>query len=136
MSGDASCRRYLSLWMPFLASDRWQRENRSDEARPLVFVAKAKGVSQLAAVDARARSSGLQSGMALADARARLPSVRAIAADPSADAAFIERLADLAVAFTPSVALDPPEGLALDITGCSHLFTGETMLAARLRKAG
>ena len=120
--------------MPFLASDRWQRENRRDEDRPLVFVAKAKGVSQLAAVDARARSLGLQSGMALADARARLPSVRAIAADPSADAAFIEYLADLAVAFTPSVALDPPDGLALDITGCSHLFAGEATLAAHLQK--
>jgi protein ImuB len=121
--------------MPFLSSDRWQGENQNDDGRPLVFVAKVKGVSQLVAVDARARSLGLQSGMALADARARLPSVRAIAADPSADAAFIERLADLAVAFTPSVALELPDGLALDITGCSHLFAGEAMLAARLQKA-
>lgn len=120
--------------MPFLSSDRWQRENRSGDGRPLVFVAKAKGGSQLVAVDARARSLGLRSGMVLADARARLPDVRALAADAAADAAFIEHLADLALAFTPSVALDLPDGLALDITGCSHLFAGETVLAARLQK--
>jgi protein ImuB len=119
--------------MPLLSSDRWQRENRSPETRPLVFIDKAKGVSQLVAVDARARSSGLRPGMTLADARARIPSVRAIAADPSADAAFIAHLADLALAFTPSVALDPADGLALDITGCSHLFAGEEQLAARLQ---
>jgi protein ImuB len=120
--------------MPFLSSDRWQHENRSDDDRPMVFVAKTKGVSQLTAIDARARSLGLQAGMALADARARLPRIRAIAANPLGDAAFIEHLADLALAFTPSVALDPPDGLALDITGCSHLFAGEARLAAHLQK--
>jgi protein ImuB len=121
--------------MPFLSSDRWQRENESGAVLPRVFVAKVKGVSQLTAVDARALAAGLRTGMALADARARLPRLHALAADPSADAGFIARLADLALAFTPSAALEPPNGLALDITGCSHLFAGEAMLAARLQKA-
>lgn len=120
--------------MPFLASDRWQRENRHDEARPLVFVAKTNGISGLSAVSSQASSLGLQPGMALADARARIPDIKAIAANPSADAAFISHLADLAVAFTPSVAFDPPDGLALDITGCSHLFAGEALLVERLQK--
>ncbi|MBN9290928.1 MAG: DNA polymerase Y family protein, partial [Hyphomicrobium denitrificans] len=120
--------------MPFLSSDRWQRETGSSTDLPRVFVAKVKGVSQLAAVDARALAAGLRTGMALADARARLPRLHAVAADPSADGAFIAHLGDLSLAFTPSVALDPPNGLALDITGCSHLFAGEAMLAARLEK--
>jgi len=120
--------------MPFLSSDHWQRENGRGAGLPRVFVAKVKGVSQLAAVDARAWAMGLRTGMALADARARLPRLHAVDADPSADAVFIAHLADLALAFTPSVALDPPDGLALDITGCSHLFAGEAMLAAGLQK--
>ncbi|WP_423416121.1 DNA polymerase Y family protein [Hyphomicrobium sp. B1] len=134
MSGDVSRRRYLCLWMPFLSSDRWQRDNGGGAPLPLVFVAKVKGVSQLAAVDSRALAVGLRAGMTLVDARARMPRLRAIEADPSADTAFVAYLADLALAFTPSVTLDPPDGLALDITGCSHLFAGETMLAARLQK--
>ena len=133
MAGDALRRRYLCLWMPFLTSDRWRRENHNDETRPLVFASKVKSVSQIAAVDVHARSSGLRPGMALADARARVPALRALSADPIKDEAFIARLADLSLSFTPSVALDPPDGLALDITGCAHLFAGEERLAARLR---
>jgi protein ImuB len=35
--------------------------------------------------------------------------------------------------FTPLTALDPPDGIILDITGCAHLFGGEPALLARLR---
>ncbi len=105
-----------------------------------MFVEKERGAARLAAVDHRAGSLGLRAGMALADAHARLPSLRAVAKNAAADAAYLEWLADLAQAFTPSVACDPPDGLALDITGCAHLFQGEEGLAARLnialRKAG
>lgn len=135
MNGVASSRRYLCLWLPFLASDRWRRETGAEDDRELAFVDKVRGASRLRAVDERTRSLGLAPGMALADARARLPKLRAIAHDPAADAAFLARLADLALHFTPSVALDLPDGLALDITGCAHLFAGEAGLAGRLHGA-
>lgn len=73
--------------------------------------------------------------MALADARACVPDLRAISTRPAADAVYLEELAVLAQAFTPSVALDLPDGLALDITGCAHLFQGEERMAARLANA-
>jgi protein ImuB len=34
--------------------------------------------------------------------------------------------------FTPLTAPDPPDGVLLDITGCAHLFGGETGLMAAL----
>jgi len=71
--------------------------------------------------------------MTLADARARLPDLCVIEEQASADATFLVSLIDLVLAFTPSVALDPPDGLALDITGCAHLFQDEAGLAARLQ---
>ena len=37
-------------------------------------------------------------------------------------------IADWCDRFTPLVALDPPHGLFLDITGCAHLFGGEAAL--------
>ncbi len=37
-------------------------------------------------------------------------------------------IADWCDRFTPLVALDPPYGLFLDITGCAHLFGGEAAL--------
>lgn len=73
--------------------------------------------------------------MTLADARACLPDLRAVAEQPSSDAAFLVSLVDIALAFTPSVALDLPDGLVLDITGCAHLFQNEGGLAARLQRA-
>lgn len=73
--------------------------------------------------------------MALADARARLPHVRAVACNPSANVALLHSFADLAKVYTPSVSLDLPDGLALDITGCAHLFQGEHKLAARLHSS-
>ncbi|HET9336093.1 MAG TPA: DNA polymerase Y family protein, partial [Sphingomicrobium sp.] len=39
-------------------------------------------------------------------------------------------LADGSIRYTPMVALDAPDGLILDVTGCAHLFGGERGLAA------
>lgn len=52
-------------------------------------------------------------------------------ADPEADARFLTRLAAMCDRFTPCVALDPPAGLTLDISGCAHLFGGEAALRAQ-----
>lgn len=64
----------------------------------------------------------------MADARARVPQLIAIETDRAADAAWLERIADVCDRYTPMVALDTPDGLTLDITGCAHLFGGEQAL--------
>ncbi len=100
---------------------------------PFVLTDKQGGRVQVVAVDARAQQLGLVSGMALADARARVPELAAIPYDPKADAALLEWLAEGCDRYTPMVALDPPLGLILDITGCTHLFAdGEAELVADL----
>ena len=66
--------------------------------------------------------------MALADARARVPELQAFDHDPVADHAWLERLADGCIRYTPMIALDPPDGLILDVTGCAHLFGDEAGL--------
>lgn len=63
--------------------------------------------------------------MTLADARVRVPDLRTEAVDPAADQRWLERIADACDRFTPLVAVDPPDGLVLDVTGCQHLFNGE-----------
>lgn len=95
---------------------------------------------RIVAVDAEARNQGIIPGMALADARARLPDLQAVPHDADADAALLAMLADGCERYTPSVALDPPLGLILDITGCTHLWNGEDALVgdlcARLERKG
>lgn len=128
-------RRYLALWFPYLPADRLRRtaadSGLAPEA-PLAFTEKVKGALRLAAVDQAARSLGLEAGMALADARARVPELLAYDHDPAADQGWLERLADGCIRYTPMVAVDSPQGLILDITGCVHLFGGEAGLVRDL----
>ncbi len=85
---------------------------------------------RLAAVDGRALALGLAPGLTLADARARVPDLVAIDHDPLADRLWLEWIADHAERWTPMVALDPPDGLTLDITGCASVFGSEAALVA------
>ena len=66
--------------------------------------------------------------MTLADARALEPAIRPVDADFTADARALDGLADWSGRYTPWVGLDAPDGIFLDITGCGHLFGGETAL--------
>lgn len=66
--------------------------------------------------------------MAVADARALRPTLILAQADPSADAAALDAIADWSRRFTPLAAPDPPDGALLDITGVAHLFGGEASL--------
>lgn len=84
------------------------------------------------AVDPAASGVGLKAGMTLADARARVPQLTAIAGDPVADMAWLERIADSCDRFTPGVMIEPPDGIMLDVTGCAHLFGGEYGLLAEV----
>ncbi|WP_416464260.1 Y-family DNA polymerase [Sphingomonas sp. VDB2] len=102
-------------------------------AEPLALVARVGNALRLAAVDRLAVEQGLVAGMMLADARARCPTLVTRPADPVADAQALDRLLEAMRHFTPMVALDAPDGLVLDISGCSHLFGGEQALAGQAR---
>ncbi len=96
-------------------------------------MAKVGAAQILAAVDATAEAAGLEPGLGLAEARALVPELVVEPHDPQADAALLDALATACDRYTPLVALDPPDGLFLDVTGCVHLFGGEAGLLADLR---
>ena len=98
------------------------------DSAPFALVARAGSAMRLVAVDAATRALGLDTGMTLADARARCPALVTLPADPAADARELARLVAAMVCFTPVVSPDPPDGVVLDITGCAHLFGGEAGL--------
>jgi protein ImuB len=105
-----------------------------------VVVGKFDNALRLVAADRSARKLGLMPGLSFADARARVPQMRVADHVPEDDLALLERLADWADRYTPVLALDPPEGLVLEIGGSSHLFGGEARLrddlALRLARMG
>ena len=97
---------------------------------PYAVIEKVKGANRLHAVDPAAAGQGIEPGMTLADARARVPELMAFDHAPHDDHGWLERLADGCARYTPWVMLDAPDGLVLDVSGCVHFFAGETALAA------
>ena len=120
-------RRILSIWCPQLAIDRWQLAEGESPA-PFALLAETAHGPRLAAINAAARRAGVQSGTMLADARALCPDLAVAPGDPAGDRAFLERLAIWAQRWGPWSAIDPPDGLLVDVTGVAHLFGGETAL--------
>ncbi len=105
-------------------------------APPFVIVETRANALRLAAVSPEAAGLGLTAGMMLADARARVPDIGTLEAEPEADAALLRRVLVDFGRFTPMAAADGPDGLILDVTGCAHLFGGEAeMIACALARA-
>jgi protein ImuB len=87
---------------------------------------------RIAALDETAEALGLRRGQGIADARAAHPDLDIVPADTQADRRLLTAIADWCDRYTPLVALDAPDGLFLDISGCAHLFGGEQGLLADL----
>ncbi|MEA2921156.1 MAG: protein ImuB [Bradyrhizobium sp.] len=90
---------------------------------------------QIFALDEAAARLGLEIGLPLANARAICPRLKVFDADEAADARALSAIAEWCYRFTPLVALDSPQGLFLDITGCVHLFGGEGAMMRLLSDA-
>jgi len=123
-------RRYLVLHLPLLATDRIRQCEPELSGRAIATWGAHANRRLLMGVDAPGTT--LRPGQALADALAMHPDLVLRPADPSADMAFLERLALWALRFTPIAAGDPPDGLVLDVTGCTALFGGEQALLDRV----
>jgi len=138
-SSVSSSQRILSLWLERLSTDRIARQWREAPC-PLVVVGKRGNLDLLLAVDVAAERLGLATGLALAQARAMHPTLTAVPEDRDADARLLDAIADACQRYTPLVAVDPPDGILLDIGGCAHLFGGEEKLRddllARITRLG
>ena len=84
------------------------------------------------AVDAAAEMERIAPGMPLADARAICPGLAVAEADPAGDAAALGRVARWCGRWSPWTVPVPPDGIALDVTGCAHLQGGEEELLAEV----
>jgi protein ImuB len=137
-------RKVVSLFLPSWPTDRLRRQMGSaapPPAEPLVLSGRDGAARTIQAADLHARRLGLHPGLPIAQARARVPCLHVLDADPEADHAALARLAAWCLKrYSPIIALDPPDGLWIDATGAGHLFGGDRAmlddLARRLDRSG
>jgi protein ImuB len=128
-------RRIIAIWLARLSVDRWRlalapEQRDAADALPTALIAETAHGPRIAAANDAGLEAGARPGMLLADARALCPQLATAPSDPAGDLAALEKLALWAQRWGPWSALDPPDGVLVDVTGVAHLFGGEQELLA------
>jgi protein ImuB len=117
--------RFVSIWFRHLTTDWFTLQRQHLRHVPFVLRASSHGRMIITAANAVAERHGISSGMVLADARAIVPELQVQDDKPDLIEKLLKRLAEWCIRFTPVVAVDFPDGLLLDASGCSHLWSGD-----------
>lgn len=92
---------------------------------PFVFAAPVRNRIIITAANLLAEKQGIVIGMAAADAKAIVPGLRVIDDIPGQPVKLLNALGEWCIRYTPLIAVDLPDGLLLDVSGCTHLLGGE-----------
>jgi len=118
-------KRYVSIWFRHLVAD-WQLIRRPELAGvPYVFTIPDHGRKLITAVSEAAAAQGVQPGMRAADAKAICNSLEVFDEKPGRAEKLLLGIGEWCIRYTPVVAIDPPDGILLEISGCAHLWGGE-----------
>jgi protein ImuB len=118
-------RRYVSIWFRYLHTDWFSLERKALKQRPFALRTPSHGRMIISSLNAHAHAQGLLKGMAVADARALVPDLEVEDEKEALASKLLAKLAEWCIRFTPIVAIDLPDGLLLDVSGCAHLWGGE-----------
>jgi protein ImuB len=90
-----------------------------------VLASPDHGRMAITAVNVIAQKKGIMPGDVVADARAIYPGLQVINDKPGLAEGLLNSFTKFCIRYTPVVAIDPPDGLILEATGCPHLWGGE-----------
>ena len=116
------CKRFVSIWFRYLVTDWFTLRRPKLANTPFVLSAPSHGRMIVTAANAIAEAQGVHSGMVLADARAIIPGLQVLDDKPELIYKLLKRIAEWCIRFTPFAAIDSPDGIILDVTGCPHLW--------------
>lgn len=124
-------RRVMSIWLPQLPLDRRVRLGDPRAGDVFAITAEIKNAPRLTHLSPLALKAGLRPGMSVPDARAICPTLMTGKSDAAREEMLLRALRRWADSLSPWIALDKPDGLMLDVTGCAHLFGGEQAMGER-----
>ncbi len=132
-------KRFMAIWFRHLLTDGLAIRQPHLKELPFVLVMPVKN-RIVTASSHLAEKQGAFKGMAVADARAAVPELLAVDDTPGKAAKLLRLLGLWCIRYTPIVAIDLPDGLILDISGCAHLWSDERgylkEIVLKLRNAG
>ncbi|MDQ6814943.1 MAG: DNA polymerase Y family protein [Bacteroidota bacterium] len=133
-------KRYVSIWFRYIKTDWFTIRQPQFRDTPFVLRTSSHGRMVVTAANAVAEAKGIHAGMVLADARAIIPEVQVMDDKPEIIEKLLKAIAEWCIRFTPVAAIDPPDGIILDVSGCSHLWGGDKAyvdeIAKRLKHKG
>jgi len=127
-------KRYLYIWFRYLATDRLAKITPELRDKPFLLYAPERGRMVVRAASPSLVQEGIVPGMVVADVRAILPEIGVFPSEPKAEEKLLNDLAEWCFRFSPTVATDPPDGLILDTSGCTHLWGGELQYLQNITK--
>ncbi len=131
-------KRAMSVWFPSLGIDAWRRRDRvlgaPRDDRPLLLVDTVRQRRAVVHCCERAAAAGIRPGIPVPDATALLSDGQARIEQhrPARERSTLRALAIWAHRFSPVVAIDEPDGLLIDVSGCEAVFRGERRLIGGL----
>lgn len=133
-------KRYMAIWFRHLLTDGLALRRPELKDLPFVLAMPVKNKMIVTASSASAEQQGVFAGMAAADARAAVAGLLVINDTPGKAAKLLRLLGLWCIRYTPVVAIDLPDGLILNISGCTHLWVDERgylkEIVLKLRNAG
>lgn len=127
-------KRFMSVFLPYLTADIMARRMPDLRTRPFVLAEKVKNRIQICSVNGLAADQGIYPGMTVADARSLFPQLEVITENLPDTTESLQSLALWCQRFTPSTGIHPPDGLILDISGCSHLWGDENAYQQHIKE--
>ena len=133
-------KRFVTIWFRYLKTDWLCRRHPELLHLPFVLTAQDHGRMIITAVNLLAQQQGIGLGMVLADARVIVPSLKNFDDIPGLPQKLLTSIAKWCMRFSPIAAIDEPDGIIIDATGCTHLWNGETFyidsIVKRLKQLG
>jgi protein ImuB len=133
-------KRFVSVWFRHLKTDWHTLQQPRLKKVPFVLKTSVHGRMVITATNAASEEHDIRPGMALADARVIMSELEVKDDDAGLADTLLNELANWCIRFTPTVGIDPPDGLVFDATGCSHLWGGDGSyveeITRRLQKKG
>src|SRR5690349_16047960 len=133
-------KRFVTIWFRHLKTDWFTRRQPLLKSKPFALAEPDHGRMVVTAVNPLALSKDVFPGMVVADARAIIHGIHIIDDQPTLADKLLKNLSLWCIRYTPVVAIDSPDGIILDATGCAHLWNGETAyindITSRLKNFG